>query len=138
MVSMKKIFSGILLSATAFSLATATALATTTTSGTGDTSAVTSGTGDTSGSTTISLPNPLSGADTFSGLLEKIVGWLITIGTPIATLMVIVGAFQMLFAQGDPKRFETGKKTILYTVIGYGIILIGWGFTTIIQDVLSL
>ena len=44
----------------------------------------------------------------------------------------------MVFAQGDPEKFAKGKKTILYTAIGYGIILIGWGFVTIIQDVLSL
>lgn len=87
---------------------------------------------------TISLPNPLSGADTFSELLKKIVDWLIAIGTPLATLMIIVGALQMVFAQGDPEKFAKGKKTILYTAIGYGIILIGWGFVTIIQDVLSL
>lgn len=99
----------------------------------------TNGTGTIPGdSQTISLPNPLTGADTFTGLLHKIVTWMIEIGAPIATLMIIVGAFQMVFAAGDPDKFATGRKTILYTVIGYGIILIGWGFVTIIQDVLSL
>lgn len=106
--------------------------------GTGGTGETGGGTGGTGGGKTISLPNPLSGADTFSELLKKIVDWLITLGTPLATLMIIVGALQMVFAQGDPEKFAKGKKTILYTAIGYGIILIGWGFVTIIQDVLSL
>ncbi len=109
-----------------------------TSTGPGNTGGNATGTGNTTGGQTISLPNPLAGTNTFTDLLRKIVDWMITIGAPIATVMIIVGAFQMVFAQGDPKRFEAGKNTILYTVIGYGIILIGWGFVTIIQDVLSL
>ena len=71
------------------------------------------------------------------GLLHAIVNWLITIGTPIAVGMVLFGAYQMIFAGGDPEKFSAGKKTILYTVIGYVIILIGWGMTSIIRNFLS-
>ncbi len=71
------------------------------------------------------------------GLLHSIVDWLIRIGTPIAVGMILFGAFQMIFAGGDPEKFKKGKQTILYTAIGYAIILIGWGMTSIIQDFLS-
>lgn len=71
------------------------------------------------------------------GLLTSIVNWFIKIGTPIAVGMILIGAFQMMFAGGDPEKFKRGKLTILYTAIGYAIILIGWGLTSIIKDFLS-
>lgn len=83
------------------------------------------------------LTNPL-GASTFEGLLENIVNWLITIATPIAVGMMLIGAFQMIFAGGNPERFAAGKKTILYTAIGYAIIVVGWGMVSIIRDVLNV
>lgn len=57
--------------------------------------------------------------------------------TPIAVLMVLVGAFQMLVSAGDPAKFQAGQKTILYSAIGYAIIFLGWGITSIIQSLLS-
>lgn len=71
------------------------------------------------------------------GLLRSIVNWLMTIGTPIAVGMLIIGAFQMMFSGGNEEMIKRGRKTILYTAIGYAIILIGWGLTSIIQDFLS-
>ena len=82
------------------------------------------------------LSNPLA-ADTIPELLENIVRFLRNIAAPIVAIMIIVGAFQILFAAGDPEKFKKGKDTILYTVIGYAIIWIGWGITSIIEDILS-
>ncbi len=89
------------------------------------------------GSTSTSLANPL-GTSSVEDLLENIVNWLITIATPIAVGMILIGAFQMIFAGGNPERFATGRKTILYTAIGYAIIVIGWGMVSIIRDVLNV
>ena len=71
------------------------------------------------------------------GLLNSIIDWLLRIATPIAVGMILVGAFQIMFAGGDEEKFKRGRNTILYTAIGYAIILIGRGITLIIQDFLS-
>lgn len=85
------------------------------------------------------LPNPLGpGVDSFNALADKILGYMLLIATPIATLMILVGAYQILFAAGDPEKVKTGKQTILYTVIAFAIILIGKGITLIIKDVLGV
>ena len=41
------------------------------------------------------------------------------------------------FRRRQPEKFKNGKMTILYTAIGYGIILIGEGITLIIKDILK-
>lgn len=71
------------------------------------------------------------------GLLNSIVSWLLVIATPIAVGMIIFGAFQIILAGGDPEKFKNGKMTILYTAIGYAIILIGEGITLVIKDFLN-
>jgi hypothetical protein len=83
------------------------------------------------------LPNPLGSVSTVADLLEKIVRFLRDIASPIVAGMVIYGAFQIMTAGGDTDRFTQGKKTILWAIIGYAIIWIGWGIALIIQDVLS-
>lgn len=86
----------------------------------------------------IKLENPLGSTKTLGGLLDKIIDWLVLkIGPVIATLMVIVGALFILFAGGDEEKFKTGKKIILYTAIGYGIIIIGSGIEKIITKLLN-
>lgn len=87
-------------------------------------------------STGITITNPI-GSDSFIDLLKKIINWLIEIGGVIAVGMVIYGALQMIFAAGNPEKFKKGRQTIMYTVIGYAIILIGWGITEIIRSALS-
>jgi len=84
----------------------------------------------------IPLHNP-AGSDTISGLISNITRGLVTIATPIVAIMVLIGAFQILFATGDPEKFKRGKKTILYTIIGYAIILVASGITSIIKNLLS-
>lgn len=98
--------------------------------------------------TDITLPNPLCTDQngntipgcqnqTIPGLVTSILNWLKDIGAIIAGGMIVYGAFQILFAGGDPERFSTGRKTILYAVIGYVIIWIGSGLTSIIAKVLT-
>ncbi|MCL4499705.1 MAG: pilin [Chloroflexi bacterium] len=95
-------------------------------------------------SSTVTLTNPLCTGgqancqnSTATGLIKNIVGWIFTLATPIAVGMIIVGALQMVTAAGSEDKFSTGKRTVLYAVIGYAIILIGWGITSIIQSILG-
>ncbi|MBI2036927.1 MAG: hypothetical protein HYT14_01030 [Candidatus Liptonbacteria bacterium] len=82
------------------------------------------------------IPNPLA-ADSITGVLDSIMTYFIMIGAPIVAIMVIYGGFQILTAGGEPEKFTTGRKTILYAVIGYGIIIISKGVTLILKQLLG-
>ena len=86
---------------------------------------------------TITLTNPLGATSDVRGLIERFVTILRDFATPIAILMILFGAFRILTAAGDPAKFETGKKILLYTAIGYAIIFVGWGIASIIESLLS-
>lgn len=83
------------------------------------------------------LTNPL-GADTLSELIDNIItGLRDTIAPPLVAVAVLYGGFLMLFAGGDPEKFAKGRKAILYAVIGYAIILIASGISSLIQNVVA-
>ncbi len=86
----------------------------------------------------VTLLNPLGTQNgTIEGIISSIMDWLIKLGAPVAALMIIVGGIQILMSGGSPDKFEKGRKTILYTAIGYGIILLGDGIIKIVQKILQ-
>lgn len=89
------------------------------------------------GPVVITLHNPL-GADSIPELLNNIVKFLRDqIAPTLLILVILFGAFQMLFAGGSPEKFKKGKQTILYSVIAYIIIWVASGVTSIIESILT-
>ncbi len=82
------------------------------------------------------LINPIQFA-TICQLLAKLAQGAIAVGGAISGVLVMVGAFQFLFSAGDPKRVELGKKTILYTVIGYVILISSSAIAYLVADLLG-
>ncbi len=82
------------------------------------------------------LCNPL-GDLTLSQIVDKIAPFLITIGGPIAAVMVLWGGFQIMTAAGDPEKFKNGRMTIFYAAIGLVVILIAPGVAALIQSIFS-
>ncbi len=82
-----------------------------------------------------SLINPLGqSCNSLSCPATKVINFLFTIAVPLCAIMVLVGGFQMMTSSGDPEKFGQGKKTILYAVIGFAVILISGSVATLIQS----
>jgi len=82
------------------------------------------------------LPNPLK-IQSITELLNRIINALNFIIPPIAVLMVIVGAFQILTAGGAEDKYKTGKRTITYAVIGIAIFLLAKLLIDLITELLG-
>ena len=83
------------------------------------------------------LPNPL-GSNSLQGILSKVLSNLVVIIVPIAVIIIIYGAFQMLTAAGNPDKFTKGRMTILYAAIGIGIVLLADSIVIVIKSVLGV
>jgi hypothetical protein len=81
------------------------------------------------------LPNPLD-SDVMN-ILKLAIGRLIIIAIPVATIVIIYGAFQMLTASGDPEKFKKGEKTLLYAAIGFGALVLSVGIADLIKNILG-
>lgn len=86
----------------------------------------------------VNLVDPLGGNETFLSVVNNVAGFLFTdIAIPLATIMVLVGAFQFMTGGGNPEKISKARKTILYAAIGFAVALIASGVSSIIKSILT-
>lgn len=74
----------------------------------------------------ICIPNPLK-ACSLSHLVEMIAILIFNIALVVAPVMIIVGGFFFVTAAGNPEGIKTGKAIVLWTIIGFSVILLARG-----------
>jgi hypothetical protein len=102
-----------------------------------DASCAAAGGGPTTTQYNFNLPNPIGVTD-FQDLINIIGKWIFNLAIPIAVIIIIYAGVIMLTSGGVPARFQKGAKALWYAVIGLAVVLIGKGFVTLIQSILSL
>ncbi|MBI2013429.1 MAG: hypothetical protein HYS87_01225 [Candidatus Colwellbacteria bacterium] len=81
------------------------------------------------------IENPFK-AETFPELIALVFGFLTAIAIPIASIMILWGAFKLLTSGGIPEKITEGKKIILYAIIGLALVLVAQGFIFVLNEVL--
>lgn len=84
----------------------------------------------------IDFPNPLD-YDTFEELIDAIVNFLFTIALVVAPVMVLIGAFTLMTAAGDPIKVKKANNIFIYTAIGLIIVMMGKGLVSAINALLT-
>jgi hypothetical protein len=84
---------------------------------------------------TLELTSPIK-HNTFKGLIYGIVDVLFTISLILAPLFLIVGGFYFISSVGDISKVAAGKKIILFTLIGFVIILLAKGIVELFEEAL--
>ena len=91
--------------------------------------------------TVISIPNPLgSGVNSFQDLIEqRLIPWLIWAGGIVSFVMILWGAFQLMTAGASGKEddFIKGRKTIIWAIGGYAVLLLASSLIAIIANLLG-
>jgi hypothetical protein len=49
--------------------------------------------------------------------------------------MVLWGGFKMMTSSGDPEKFSSGKKTLLYAAVGFVVVLLANSVVSIIGSI---
>lgn len=78
------------------------------------------------------IPNPLKYAS-FECLIEAVIDVIFLLSLGIAPLMVLIGAFYLMTAGGNPARVKTAQSIFIWTAVGLLIILMAKGVSSIIQ-----
>lgn len=90
------------------------------------------------GPNSVSLPNFLgSGTNSISGLIVKIIDFLIPLATIFAVFMLIWAGFQFATAQGDPTKITKAKQNFIWTVVGIAVIMASQAIVTYITDIMG-
>ena len=84
----------------------------------------------------IEINNPLE-HESFEELVGAVIDFIFWVALAIVPLMVLIGAFYLLTAGGDPKRVKTGQNFIMYAAIGLAVILFSKGLIAVLKYVLG-
>lgn len=84
----------------------------------------------------IKIENPLK-AKTFNELINNIINFIFTLALAIAPVMIIIAGLLFVTSAGSPGQIETAKKIILYTLIGFVIILMAKGLINLFTQYLG-
>ena len=70
------------------------------------------------------LENPLGDSNSsLTTFANSVVDAVVTVGLPIAALMIVYSGFLFVKARGNPSELEEAKRAFLYAIIGIAIIL---------------
>ena len=83
------------------------------------------------------LPVSVANAGKLENILNKIKNTLKTLGYVVCSIFIIVGGYQMITASGDPQKFETGKRTLLFASVGFIIILASDAIVDLIKSIVQ-
>lgn len=62
---------------------------------------------------------------------------LVTVSIPIIGFFIVYSGFLLVFAQGKEAALTKAKKSLLYVIIGAGLVLGAWVLATIIGSTVS-
>jgi|GEM_PF-1303714 len=83
----------------------------------------------------VSFNNPLN-ADILKVTIDKIVSFIFYISLGLGPLMIIIGAVIFATAGQNPDQAETGKRVIIYTLVGLAVIFLVKALIYIVINVL--
>ncbi len=84
----------------------------------------------------IEIKNPLK-YDTLECILRAIAGFLFNISIPIVTIMVLLAGYQILTAAGNTDKVATGKRTLMYAVAGFVVILVAGSIADLVANIIG-
>lgn len=85
----------------------------------------------------IAIDNPLGEKATFSTIIENITKFANSLLAPLSTLMVLIAGFLYLTAGGNPEKVKLAHKTLIWALVGIGLVILANSVRIIIEQVLT-
>ncbi len=85
----------------------------------------------------VCIQNPLS-SNTFTDLIDKIINFVFLLSFPVAAIMVMVAGFIFITGGADPKKFVLARTILIWTAIGFIIILLSKSIPYLLRNILGI
>lgn len=77
-------------------------------------------------------------ATSIPAVLEGLSNFIFTLVLYLLPLLIVIGGIFFVTAAGNPEKIEKGKKIIIYSLIGFVIILVAKGLISLMKQVLGI
>lgn len=78
--------------------------------------------------------NPLGSTDTIPKFIKIFLEGALKVGIPIVALAVIYCGFLFVEARGNSEKLNKAKDSLLYTLVGAGVLLGSWAIAELISS----
>jgi len=85
----------------------------------------------------IEIRDPLGNA-TFEQIIDRLIDFIFKIAIVLVPLMIIIGAVMFVTSAGNVARVDQAKRIILWTVVGFAIVLLAKGILALIEQLLGI
>jgi len=85
---------------------------------------------------TLCICNPWTATST-QGLINNVTNFIFLLATAVVPLLFMIAGFYFITAGGNPANIEKAKKIIIYTIIGYAIVLFSRALTSLLNNILG-
>lgn len=95
--------------------------------------------GTNKGAFDFSYDNPFKGGvENVMDLLAVLAKFIFQLGVPVAVIVIIYSGITMIISSGNPGMYQRGITGLKYAALGLAVLLIGKGFVSLIQSILSI
>jgi hypothetical protein len=84
----------------------------------------------------VCMCNPLT-SDTLEDLIAKVISFIFMVATVIFPLMVVLAAFLYTTSAGNPSNIERAKNILIYSSVGYGMVILAHALVYVIKNVIG-
>ena len=86
---------------------------------------------------TTCICNPLGQGTGFTDVVDKILNIIFFVAVAVAPVMIIVAGFKFLTGGGNPETLQGARQMLIWTAVGFGIILLSKGIVIILRNVIG-
>ncbi|XOB42123.1 MAG: hypothetical protein ACKKMP_01950 [Candidatus Nealsonbacteria bacterium] len=86
----------------------------------------------------IVIENPLAEGTQFEDIIDNLIDFIFNIAIVLAPLMVVIAGFLFVTAGGNLEQTQRARNIILWTIIGFLIILLAKGIMAVIENLLGV
>lgn len=84
----------------------------------------------------VTVTNPL-GVTSVQGLITNMINAVLSIVGAVALAMLIYGGVLIMISGGEQERYDSGKKTITYAVVGLIVVILSYSIMKFIVSAIT-
>ncbi|MDD3491611.1 MAG: TrbC/VirB2 family protein [Candidatus Pacebacteria bacterium] len=82
--------------------------------------------------------NPFKEITTITSLIEAIIKFLKSLAIMVSAILIVYAGYLYMTSAGNQQKIETAQKTLIWALVGIGVILIASAITKVIENVLEV
>lgn len=68
-------------------------------------------------------------------LITNLIYWGLILSSTVAVIFIIVGGINFIISNGDPKKIDTARKTVLFAILGLFVIFLSFFIVNLIGTI---